>query len=109
MFGRGAGGKDLSTHWDAPLNYMFYLIVNSSLIAFLKYKYPLKHTFLSKNMESLHQIIATTLEIINLLQIKIYRCYKNIFISIKIIKFKPLIYRFNEDQDKIYLSGEIYQ
>ena len=60
-------------------------------------------------MESLHQLITARLGIINLLQIKIYRWYKNIITSINKIKYQPLIYSIEEDQNKIYMSGEIYQ
>jgi len=60
-------------------------------------------------MESVHQMITANLWIIKLLRRKIYRCYKNIFAIINKIKSQPLIYRFEEEQYKIYMSGEIYQ
>lgn len=60
-------------------------------------------------MESVHQIIAVILLIISLLQRKLYGWNNNILAGIKQIKFKPFIYRFQEDQYKIYLPGEIYQ
>ena len=56
-----------------------------------------------------HQILTASLGIINLLQIKIYRCYQNIFTNFNKIKYKPLVYHIEEDQNKIYMSGEIYR
>ncbi|BBD65055.1 hypothetical protein NIES4072_12810 [Nostoc commune NIES-4072] len=66
-------------------------------------------SLLSKNMVSVHQTITASVWIINLLRRKIYRFYKNIFEIINKIKYQPLIYRFEEEQYKNYMSGEIYQ
>lgn len=59
-------------------------------------------------MESLHQIIAVILLIISLLQRELDGWDNNILAGIKKIKSQPFIYRFQEDQYKIYLLGEIY-
>lgn len=61
------------------------------------------------NMESLYQIINASSGIINFLYIKIHKYYQNIFISINKIKYRLLIYSIEEDQNKMYMSGEIYQ
>ncbi len=60
-------------------------------------------------MKSSHQGITASSGILHLPQIEVYRCYKHIFASINKIKLQPLIYHLEEDQYKIYMSGEIYQ
>lgn len=60
-------------------------------------------------MESVHQIIAVILLIISLLPRELDGWNNNILADIKQIKSKPFIYRFQEDQYKIHLPGEIYQ
>ncbi|PHM06556.1 hypothetical protein CK516_32765 [Nostoc sp. 'Peltigera malacea cyanobiont' DB3992] len=60
-------------------------------------------------MESVHQIITVSLSILSLLQREVDECYRNIWASIKRIKSKLLSDRFEEDEYKIYMPGEIYQ
>lgn len=56
-------------------------------------------------MESVHQIITIRFSILNLMQTEVYRCYKNIWAGIKLIKSKLLDYRFEEDI--IYMEESI--